>query len=452
MNRPASAGTGNASRDIDSPQLPARVRNAILDQQDASERLICWVQLAVVALFGTLYFTAPQAAPEYVEFAMVPIALGLYFAFTLARLAAIYRGRPKDWLPYLSVIADMALLFGLIWSFHIQYMQPPAFYLKAPTLLYVFIFIALRALRFEARFVIFAGVVAAIGWSILAYYSVADENGMKMITRDYVLYLTSNHVLIGAEIDKIVSILTVTAIIAVAIGRARRLLIRAIAEQAAASDLARFFSPEVAEQITTSETQLNVGEGEAHDATILFCDVRGFTVYAHAVTPSELMAALAEYQSQLVPVIQRHGGAIDKFMGDGIMATFGAARASDTHAADALRAIDDIMSAAAAWNAERESRNLPPLPVGAAASSGRVIVGAVGDESRLEYTVIGDAVNVAAKLEKHTKAEGVRALTDRDTFVMAGTQGYAPPTEPETRPGRAVEGIDDPVNLVVMAV
>ena len=82
-----------------------------------------------------------------------------------------------------------------------------------------------------------------------------NAEGVKLITRDYVLYLTSNRVLIGAEIDKVVSILTVTAIIAVAIGRARWLLVRAVAEGAAAYELSRFFAPEMAHQITAAEQE-----------------------------------------------------------------------------------------------------------------------------------------------------------------------------------------------------
>ena len=81
----------------------------------------------------------------------MPYALAAYFGFTVLRLGLAYRGRLPGWLLSLSVVIDMALLMGLIWSFHLQYHQPPSFYLKAPTLLYVFIFIALRALRFEAR-------------------------------------------------------------------------------------------------------------------------------------------------------------------------------------------------------------------------------------------------------------------------------------------------------------
>lgn len=432
-------------------QLPERVRNTIRDQQDASEILIGWFQLGVVSLFGALYLLAPKAFTQEAEFAPVPWVLGGYLAFTLIRLAVSLRRRTPEWLLYVSVVVDMALLFVLIWSFHHQYMQPPAFYLKAPTLLYVFIFIALRALRFEARFVVLAGIVAALGWTLLALYAVSGPEGMKMITRDYVLYMTSNTVLIGAEIDKVASILTVTAIIAVAISRARRLLVKAVVDGAAAHDLARFFAPEIAQQITASEQEVSAGEGQAREAAILFSDIRGFTVFANSVKPPVLMRALAEYQSLMVPIIQQHGGSIDKFMGDGIMATFGAAVTTSTYAADAINAISEIMKAAEDWNIARVAAGEPELRVGVACAAGPIIFGAVGDATRLEYTVIGDAVNLAAKLEKHTKAEKVRALTDAATYATALAQGYQLAEEHEHRPACKVEGAESPMDLVVLA-
>lgn len=437
--------------DINYRDLPERVKRAIRHQQDASEILIGWVQLAVVSLFGTLYLLSPKTFTSDAEFAPVPWVLGGYLAFSLVKLAVVHRQRAPYWLLYLSVVLDMGLLFGLIWSFHLQYMQPPTFYLKVPTLLYVFIFIALRALRFEARFVVVAGLVAAAGWTMLALYAMAGPDGMKMITRDYIHYMTSNSVLIGAEIDKVVSILTVTAIIAVAIARARHLLVRAVAEGAAAHDLSRFFAPEIAQQITAAEQEIRIGEGQAREAAILFCDIRGFTVFANTVSPTDLMAALAEYQSRIVPIIRDHGGSIDKFMGDGIMATFGAAVTTDSYAVDALRAIDDIMVEAERWNTERAEAGKPVLRVGAACAAGRIIFGAVGDETRLEYTVIGDAVNLAAKLEKQTKEEAVRALTDATTLQIAETQGFVPSGEIERRANRTVEGTDAPLDLVVLA-
>ena len=432
-------------------RLPERVSKVVRDQQEASERLIGWFQFSIVSLFSLLYAASPKAFPPEVEFTPVPWVLAIYILFTLLRLGLAYRGRIPDAILYFSVVIDLCLLLGLIWSFHIQYMQPPTFYLKSPTLLYVFIFIALRALRFEARFVVAAGLVAAFGWTLLAGYAMYASGGMEMVTRDYVYYMTTNSILIGAELDKIVSILTVTAIIAVAITRARTLLVRSVAERSAAQDLSRFFSLEIARQITAAEQELTAGHGQARDAAILFCDIRGFTGFATTVEPDELIATLTEYQHLMVEVIQNNGGAVDKFMGDGIMATFGAAIVSETYAADALRTADEIIQVSLRWYQSREDAGKPPLAVGAAVTTGRVIFGAVGDETRLEFTVIGDAANRAAKFEKHTKTEKVRALADVATYEVASAQGYKPAREPERRAQRMIEGLDGPTDLVVLA-
>jgi adenylate cyclase len=254
----------------------------------------------------------------------------------------------------------------------------------------------------------------------------------------------------GAELDKVITILTVTAIIAVAITRAHKLLIKAVAEGTAAHDLSRFFSPEIARQITTAEQEVTVGSGKARDAAILMVDIRGFTRLSSILKPDDLVCLLAEYQTRMVPIIQRRGGTIDKFMGDGIMATFGAAVTSPTYAADALKTVDDIMEAADAWGAELRQENKPPLRVGAAVATGRIIFGAVGDESRMEYTVIGDAVNLSAKLEKHTKSEGVRALCTRATFDIATRQGFQTSVNREQRKARGIEGVDNPVDIIIL--
>ena len=352
---------------------------------------------------------------------------------------------------YTSIVLDMCLLLGLIWSFHLQYQQPRSFYLKSPTLLYVFIFIALRALRFEARYVVAAGLVAAAGWTGLASYAIYTT-GTEMVTRDYVYYMTNNAVLVGAEFDKIISILLVTAIIAVAINRAWNLLNRSVTEGQAAQDLSRFFSPEIADQITASEEAVSAGSGQTREAAILFCDIRGFTSFSNTHQPNEVIAMLADYQHQIVPILQKHGGTIDKFMGDGIMVTFGAALPTETFAADALRAVDELMLGADLWNAGRVAAGEPELRVGAAVASGRLIFGAVGDASRLEYTVIGDAVNLAAKLEKATKDQKVRAHTTRETYETALAPGYAPPDTKDQRAACAVDGVEAPRAAPVLAV
>ena len=431
--------------------LPERVELAILSQQDAGERLVGWFQLAVLILFGFLYFVSPKTFSADKTFTLVPWFLGVWLLLTLARLLWSYRTRLPACLLYVSIVADMGLLLGMIWAFHIQYDQPPSFYLKAPTLLYVFVFIALRALRFEARYVIAAGVVAALGWSALAAYAIYATGGMEIVTRNYVHYLTSNSVLKGAELDKVVTILTVTAILAVAITQARKLLIRAVAQGTAAKDLSRFFAPEVAQQIPSAEKEITIGKGQVREAAILMVDIRGFTRLSSQIRPDDLMGLLTAYQARLVPIIQQHAGTIDKFLGDGIMATFGAATASSSFAADALQSVERVMQAAESWAKELQRADKPVLTVGAAVTTGQIVFGAVGDTTRMEYTVIGDVVNLAAKLEKQTKVESVRALCTAVAWDTALQQGYQPAVEREIRHGRTIEGVNGPQDIVVLA-
>jgi len=428
--------------------LPERIRDAVIRQQDESEILIGWVQLAVVVVFAALYVIAPAPVNSEVRFDPVPYVLVVYFAFTILRLLLAHRYRLPAPVLALSVVLDMALLMVTIWSFHIKYMQPPSFYLKAPTLLYIFIFIALRALRFQANYVLLAGLTAVLGWLTLVAYA-SFEGGL--VTRDYIDYMTSNTILLGAEFDKIISISMVTLILAFAITRARVMLIGAVVKETEARELSRFFDADVARQITDAETEIEAGQGVIRDGAVVMVDIRGFTILAGNLTARGLMQVLGEYQARIVPTIQDAGGNIDKFMGDGIMATFGAAKPSDTAAADALRAVDAICAEAEHWARERAAEGKEPILIGASVAAGPLLFGAVGDETRLEYTVIGDAVNVAAKLEKQNKEEGSAAITNLATYELAKAQGYQPVPGHEILRDRRIEGVEDPQDLVVLA-
>lgn len=436
----------------DAAQLPERVRAAIERQQEQSEILIGWVQLVIVVLVGTVYESSSMAGGVVQEdYSFEFDVLVIYGIFCLVRLGLAYARLLRPWMLYLSVIADMFLLMGLIYSFHYKYAQPAVFYLKVPTLLFVFLFIALRALRFEARFVVFTGFTAIAGWIGLILYALDGRGGPANPTDDFVEYMTSNAFLIHAEADKIIAILLTTLVLALAISRARHLLVQAVSESTAAQDLSRFFDPGVAARIRGAAMSIKAGEGELRDVAILTADLRGFTRLSMELPPDEVMKVLQDYQGRVCPLIAAAGGSIDKFLGDGILASFGAVVPSATAAADALRAADAVMAAAAAWREERRAAGLPPLEIGLAVASGRVVFGAVGDGERLEFTVIGDAVNLAAKLEKHNKQEGTRALTDGETYALAERQGYRASTAPEHRPDRKVAGVAESVEIVVLA-
>jgi len=429
--------------------IPARVRTEISQHEAVSERLIGWVQLSLVLFFTVLYAVAPRAEGTD-GFNFVPVALGIYFLFTILRLFLSYRYNLPEWFLLISIGADMALLVGLIFSFHIQYNQHPTFYLKTPTLMYVFIFIALRALRFDPRFVLTTGLVAVGGWLGLVFYAaIADMDGMR-VTRNYVEYLTGNTILIGAEIDKTMVILAVTVVLTAALYRGREMLFQSIREHAAATDLRRFFAPEVAASITGADTKLSAGEGDVRHAAVLFVDVRGFTKTARSLPPEVVMQVLARYQSAVGTVIEAHGGRIDKFLGDGILATFGALNPSQTPAADGLRAaaqMPELLNTLS--DSAREAGWPQHLEIGCALASGPVTVGVVGAADRLEFTVIGDAVNRAAKLEDANKGEGSMVLTDLTTLASARDQGFDGPVE-EVRKARPIAGLPEPIDLAVL--
>ena len=207
---------------------------------------------------------------------------------------------------------------------------------------------------------------------------------------------------------------------------------------------------ELAKQIKEQETRVQAGEGELIEAATLTCDIRDFTRYSMQYDPREIMVLLADYQSRMVPIINKHCGVIDKFPGDGIMAMFNTVTKSNSFAADALRCVDDMHAASMAWAMEREAAGDKPMELVWSVAAGPVVFGAVGDTTRLEYTVIGDSVNVAAKLEKQTRDENVHGLTTKETYDLAVAQGYVPPTPRDILKARVVGGVDGPIDLVTL--
>jgi adenylate cyclase len=387
------------------------LRRSIQDQQERSEVLISIIQLVVVTIFGLLYAVSPKTFSQDADFAPVPWVLSLYLAFSLIRLGLAVRRRLPDWMLYLSSVVDIVLLLGLIWSFHLQYEQPPSFYLKAPTLLYLFIFIAIRALHFDPRFVISTGVSAAIGWSLMVAYVVYSDPVDNMVTRNYVEYMTSNSVLIGAEFDKIVSILMVTGVLALALHRARKLLIESVIEGSAARDLSRFVPEEVAHKVIHSEEGAITGKGEVSECTILFTDIEGFTTISELLTPVQLIEALNRYFALIAGPIARHGGVISQFQGDAVLATFNVPRPDDEHAANAIRAALEIQQVIEG----EEFGDGVHFNTRVGINTGSVVGGLVGSGDRVGYTVHGDNVNLTARLEQLNKDYGTRIIVADST-------------------------------------
>ncbi len=429
--------------------LPQRIYADIRKQQFRAEILIAVVQLAIVALFAVMYFAVPASFAPGAPVRATPLGLSLFAILVAVRLWFAATDQLSRGLLAFFVVAEMAVLMFTIWAYHLQFEAQPSLYLKSTGLFYAFIMIALRSLRFEPLWVVLSGLVAVLGWIVLTAYALATAPG-NPVTWDYVTYMASSQIHFGGEFDKVLALVMVTGVLALTLARARRFLVQAVAQTQAATDLSRFFDREVAERITGAAASAAAGHGEMRNAAVLFTDMRGFTGLAAALSPPELIQLLSEYQRLLVPVIQAHAGSIDKFMGDGIMASFGAVRPSERYAADALAAVDAILERSQRWKSERAAAGKPAPGIGAALAAGEVVFGVIGDENRLEYTVIGDAVNLAAKLEKHTKAEGVRALATREILELAVEQGYSDASGKKILRSRTVAGVTAPIDLAVL--
>jgi adenylate cyclase len=181
-------------------------------------------------------------------------------------------------------------------------------------------------------------------------------------------------------------------------------------------------SPQVMRAILNGKVQPD-GDGERCKVTILFSDIRGFTTRSENSTPEAMISLLNRYYAEASAAIHGRGGAIDKFIGDGLMATFGVPQALETPEKSALEAAQDMLVRIARLNIELAAQGLAPIDIGIGIHSGDVLAGYVGSRKRRDFTVIGDPVNTASRLESMTKTVGFPIVCSHDIAAAVGFSG-----------------------------
>jgi adenylate cyclase len=186
--------------------------------------------------------------------------------------------------------------------------------------------------------------------------------------------------------------------------------------------LASFLPPEVAELVETSPSALSLRE--ELEATILFSDIRGFSSLAERLPPREVAEVVGRHLEAMVEVVTSHGGVLDKFAGDAVMAVFGAPRPATDHAHRALGCAAAMQRRQVALNDAAEPTGLPTFQIGIGVNTGTVVAGTLGGPGRLDYTVLGDAVNIAQRLQ--SEAVGGEILASAVTVRQSGTDQAEP--------------------------
>jgi adenylate cyclase len=175
----------------------------------------------------------------------------------------------------------------------------------------------------------------------------------------------------------------------------------------------KFHNKEIAEKLLSGEVKLG---GERKEATVFFSDVRGFTALSESMEPEQVVEMLNEYMTRMVSVIRSYGGVVDKYVGDAIMALWGVPLTGPDDVYQAIRACLGMREELAKLNELRLTRNQPVLKIGMGLNMGPLIAGNIGSNEKMEYTVIGDAVNLASRIESMTKEYGTDFLISKSVY------------------------------------
>jgi len=189
------------------------------------------------------------------------------------------------------------------------------------------------------------------------------------------------------------------------------------------ANLARYFSPNIVNELMQSGGRLDFARTQI--VTVLFVDIIGFTRVSATLTSVSTMALLREYLAIFEDAVFAHGGTLDKFLGDGLMATFGTPITGPEDATNAIRSACLMGEKIVAWNGKRIAAGLEPLRIGIGLHHGEVVLGDIGGERRMEFAVIGNTVNIANRIEAMTRQLDIAILASQDVIDAVGRENHS---------------------------
>jgi len=311
-------------------------------------------------------------------------------------------------------IALDAVLVGVFLHRNLEIAGLPGDFAAASPVVWLLpLLLTVAVLRFRPGVQLFALAALAIALVVVVATSAsAGADGGPAIAGQAGRYFA-----LQPNIMRFAMLLLAGSLLVVAAWRGRNLLVRALAESEHRATLTRFLPAEI-ESLALDMAAGGLRHGRRQQAVVMFVDIRDSTARAEKLDPERLSVFISAFRNRVTRSAARHRGVVDKFIGDGALVVFGLPAPAPDDAARALACARMLLDLVERWN--RKRRFDPPVRVGIGVHLGEVFFGVVGDEQRLELTVLGDTVNVAARLEQETKAFGVPLLASADTVEAAG--------------------------------
>jgi adenylate cyclase len=369
------------------------------------------------------------------------IGIGAYLFMTILHTLILKNNNRafNDFFGYINVIIDFVIitLMLLAW-YRIESPSNFNFFLKNPSFYYYLLpfFLSMIQLRFKYVFFCFICFIL-IHYLGLVYGFSINQVPLADTWHDYVLggkLFYSDYI---ASRPLIFFIVTIS--ISYSIYRTIFMLRKISIIEAEKSSLSRYFSPDIIEEIT--KTGLELKKGKKQEVTILFQDIRDFTRFSEKLSAEELVEFLNEFREIMTKIVFKHKGTLDKYIGDAIMATFGTPTPSSLDTENAVKASIEMIQELNTWNQQRINSQKQAIKIGIGIHKGEVFTGNIGFEGKMEYTVIGDAVNTASRIESLCKTFQAELLISEE--VKSKIQIY----NWEAMPPVEVKGKEKPIQV-----
>jgi adenylate cyclase len=392
-----------------SGKMEQRIQGAFARAEREGLATALWTRLAaLIAIQLWLLLAVPKAYTAFYH--------AWIFGFQLLgalQLLLMQRRLGDRWLAYLFATLDgiLVAVVLLVPNPFLPEPYPPAMVLRYANIIFVFVLLAGAAFSYNPGLVLCTGVSSMLVWRAGVALLAARPSAITSadpawqnadgVAATLDLFLDPEFIHLNLQNKKVFVVLLVTVLLAALVWRARRLVQSQVSIERARTNLARYFSPNLVDELAAQDQPL--GAVRRQSVAVLFADIQGFTGLSESMAPEDVVDFLRRFHQRMETAIFAHGGTLDKYMGDGLMATFGTPDPGARDATDALLAARHMLAELDTLNRARAAEGDPAIRLSIGIHYGPVVQGDIGGGHRLEFTVLGDTVNVASRLEAMTR-------------------------------------------------